>query len=163
MAVQAVFDLVSGSEPEASTVGIALAAVSLVVMPTLAELKRRNGRRLASNSVVADSRQTMLLYLSLSGAPHRAAAATLTVSWWWADPLAALVDRSASPINEGREDAGTVSVAATMTAVRCRDRILARLYRRPHSSPLRVTAYSAQNCQCSFVCVSPTMRLRSSG
>ena len=48
-----------------STVGIVLAAVSLVVMPVLAGLKRRNGRRLGSNSVVADSRQTMLCtYLS---------------------------------------------------------------------------------------------------
>ena len=43
VAVQAVFDLVSRSEPESSTVGIALSAVSLVVMPTFAGLKRRNG------------------------------------------------------------------------------------------------------------------------
>jgi divalent metal cation (Fe/Co/Zn/Cd) transporter len=101
VAVQAVFDLVSGSEPEASTVGIAMAAVSLVVMPTLAELKRRNGRRLASNSVVADSRQTMLCtYLSavlLIGLLLNA-----TVSWWWADPLAALVIAGLA-VNEGRE------------------------------------------------------------
>ena len=98
---QAVFDLVSHSEPEASTVGIVLAAVSLVVMPTLAEMKRRNGRRLGSNSVVADSRQTMLCtYLSavlLSGLLLNAA-----VSWWWADPLAALVIAGLA-FNEGRE------------------------------------------------------------
>jgi divalent metal cation (Fe/Co/Zn/Cd) transporter len=99
--VQALFDLVTTSEPDTSTVGIVLAAVSLVVMPVLAGLKRRNGRRLGSNSVVADSQQTMLCtYLSavlLIGLVLNA-----TVSWWWADPLAALVI-AALAFNEGRE------------------------------------------------------------
>jgi divalent metal cation (Fe/Co/Zn/Cd) transporter len=101
VAVQAVFDLISRSEPESSTVGIALATVSLVVMPTLAAMKRRNGRRLGSNSVVADSRQTMLCtYLSavlLIGLLLNA-----TVGWWWADPLAALVIAGLA-FKEGRE------------------------------------------------------------
>jgi divalent metal cation (Fe/Co/Zn/Cd) transporter len=99
--VQAVFDLASRSEPGTSTVGIALAAVSLVVMPLLAGLKRRNGRRLGSTSVVADSNQTLLCtYLSavlLVGLLLNA-----TVGWWWADPVAALVI-AALAINEGRE------------------------------------------------------------
>jgi divalent metal cation (Fe/Co/Zn/Cd) transporter len=99
--VQAVFDLASRSEPDTSTVGIAIAAVSLVVMPLLAELKRRNGRRLGSSSVVADSNQTLLCtYLSvvlLVGLVLNA-----TVGWWWADPVAALVI-AALAINEGRE------------------------------------------------------------
>jgi divalent metal cation (Fe/Co/Zn/Cd) transporter len=99
--VQAAFDLISGSEPESSTLGIALAAVSLVVMPTLAALKHRNGRRLGSHSVVADSRQTMLCtYLSavlLIGLLLNAA-----VGWWWADPLAALVIGGLA-FKEGRE------------------------------------------------------------
>ena len=99
--VQAVFDLASRSEPEASMVGIALAAVSLVVMPLLAGLKRRNGRRLGSTSVVADSNQTLLCtYLSavlLVGLLLNA-----TVGWWWADPIAALII-AALAIHEGRE------------------------------------------------------------
>jgi divalent metal cation (Fe/Co/Zn/Cd) transporter len=99
--VQAVFDLASRSEPEASVVGIALAAVSLVVMPLLAGLKRRNGRRLGSTSVVADSNQTLLCtYLSvvlLVGLLLNA-----TVGWWWADPVAALVIATLA-IHEGRE------------------------------------------------------------
>jgi divalent metal cation (Fe/Co/Zn/Cd) transporter len=99
--VQAVFDLASRSEPNTSTVGIALAAVSLVVMPLLAGLKRRNGRRLGSSSVVADSNQTLLCtYLSvvlLVGLVLNA-----TVGWWWADPVAALVI-AALAIHEGRE------------------------------------------------------------
>jgi divalent metal cation (Fe/Co/Zn/Cd) transporter len=101
VAVRAVVDLATTSEPETSTVGIVLAAVSLVVMPVLAALKRRNGRRLRSNSVVADSRQTMLCtYLStvlLVGLVLNA-----TVRWWWADPLAALLI-AALAFNEGRE------------------------------------------------------------
>jgi divalent metal cation (Fe/Co/Zn/Cd) transporter len=81
--VQAVFDLASRNEPDASTVGIALAAVSLVVVPLLAGLKRRNARRLGSGSVLADSNQTLLCtYLSavlLVGLVLNA-----TVGWWWA-------------------------------------------------------------------------------
>jgi divalent metal cation (Fe/Co/Zn/Cd) transporter len=70
-------------------------------MPTLAEMKRRNGRRLGSNSIVADSRQTMLCtYLSailLLGLLLNA-----SVGWWWADPLAALVIAGLA-FKEGRE------------------------------------------------------------
>jgi divalent metal cation (Fe/Co/Zn/Cd) transporter len=99
--VRAVLDLVTASEPETSTAGIVLAAVSLVVMPVLAGMKRRNGRLLGSESVVADSRQTMLCtYLSavlLVGLVLNA-----TVRWWWADPLAALVI-AVLAFNEGRE------------------------------------------------------------
>ena len=88
--VQAVIDLAQRHESEASTVGIVLAIASLIVMPLLAGLKRRNGRRLGSTSVVADSSQTLLCtYLSavlLVGLLLNA-----TVGWWWADPLAAVV------------------------------------------------------------------------
>lgn len=47
--------LVGGSEAEHSTVGIVLAAVSLVVMPVLSAAQRRAGRELGSASAVADS------------------------------------------------------------------------------------------------------------
>jgi divalent metal cation (Fe/Co/Zn/Cd) transporter len=101
VSVQAVFDLASGSQPDSSIVGIALAGVSLVVMPVLAGLKRRNGRHLGSGSVVADSNQTMLCtYLSavlLVGLLLNA-----TVGWWWADPVAALAIAGLAS-NEGRE------------------------------------------------------------
>jgi predicted Co/Zn/Cd cation transporter (cation efflux family) len=101
VAVQAVIDLMERNEPETSLVGIGLAVASLIVMPLLAWLKRRNGRRLRSTSVVADSRQTLLCtYLSavlLVGLLLNA-----TVSWWWADPLAALVI-AALALREARE------------------------------------------------------------
>jgi divalent metal cation (Fe/Co/Zn/Cd) transporter len=99
--VQALADLVQRHEPEASAVGILLAVASLIVMPLLAWLKRRNGRRLGSMSVVADSSQTLLCtYLSavlLVGLVLNA-----TVGWWWADPLAAVVI-AALALREARE------------------------------------------------------------
>jgi divalent metal cation (Fe/Co/Zn/Cd) transporter len=99
--VQAVIDLAQRHESEAPTVGIVLAIASLIVMPLLAGLKRRNGRRLGSTSVVADSSQTLLCtYLSavlLVGLLLNA-----TVGWWWADPLAAVVI-AALALREGRE------------------------------------------------------------
>jgi len=98
---QAVIDVARRHEPEASTAGIVLAVVSLIVMPFLAWLKRRNGRRLGSLSVVADSGQTLLCtYLSavlLAGLVLNA-----TVCWWWADPLAALIIAGLA-LREGRE------------------------------------------------------------
>jgi len=86
---EAVRDLVSGSPPRPSAVGIALAAVSLVVMPLLARAKRHVAGGLASGAMRADARQTdFCMYLSailLGGL-----ALNLTAGWWWADPIAAL-------------------------------------------------------------------------
>jgi divalent metal cation (Fe/Co/Zn/Cd) transporter len=82
--------LVTGHEADPSTVGIVLAAVSLVVMPFLSWAQRRTGRGLGSNAVVADSTQTLLCtYLSavlLVGLVLNA-----TLGWSWADPIAGLV------------------------------------------------------------------------
>ncbi|NHC47501.1 cation transporter [Motilibacter sp. K478] len=82
--------LTGSADPDASPVGIALAAASLVVMPALTWAKRSTGRALSSRTVLADSTQTMLCtYLSavlLAGLVLNA-----TVGWGWADPLAGLV------------------------------------------------------------------------
>ncbi len=86
---QAVYDLVTESRPEASGVGIALALVSIVVMPVLAKRKRTMAKALDSRSFEADSGQTTLCtYISvflLVGLGLNA-----LFGWWWADPLAAL-------------------------------------------------------------------------
>lgn len=99
--VRAMVDLVAANEPESSLVGIALAVLSLIVMPTLAVGKARVGRRLGSSTVSADSRQTWLCtYLSavlLVGLLLNAA-----VGWWWADPLAGVVI-AALAVREGVE------------------------------------------------------------
>lgn len=76
--------------PETSIVGIALAALSLIVMPALARAKRLVAARLQSRALHADSRQTdICAYLSailLGGLGLNA-----LVGWWWADPVAALI------------------------------------------------------------------------
>ena len=93
--------LVTGHEPDSSTVGIVLAATSLVVMPFLSWAQRRTGRALGSNAVVADSTQTLLCtYLSavlLVGLVLNA-----TLGWSWADPIAGLVI-AAVAVREGLE------------------------------------------------------------
>ena len=76
--------------PEESWFGIAIAVLSLVVMPILARAKRRVARGLNSAALHADSRQTdFCFYLSILLLAGLALNALL--GWWWADPVAALV------------------------------------------------------------------------
>ncbi len=93
--------LFGAGEPQPSTVGIIVAAVSLMVMPALSLAQRRTGRELNSGSVVADSKQTLLCtYLSavlLAGLLLNA-----LLEWSWADPLAGLVI-AAVAVKEGLE------------------------------------------------------------
>jgi divalent metal cation (Fe/Co/Zn/Cd) transporter len=86
---------------EHSTVGIVLAAVSLLVMPVLSQAQRRAGRELGSASAVADSKQT-LLCTYLSAVLLAGLGVNSLFGWWWADPLAALVI-AAVAVREGRE------------------------------------------------------------
>ncbi|MBL8239303.1 MAG: cation transporter [Bryobacterales bacterium] len=75
--------------PALSWPGIALAALSLLLMPTLARAKRRVGHEIQSSAMVADSKQTSLCaFLSailLAGLALQAA-----FGWWWADAAASL-------------------------------------------------------------------------
>jgi divalent metal cation (Fe/Co/Zn/Cd) transporter len=82
--------LLGGHETDASPVGIALAATSLVVMPFLSWAQRRTGRSLGSNAVVADSTQT-LLCTYLSAVLMAGLVLNATLGWSWADPIAGLV------------------------------------------------------------------------
>lgn len=81
--------LIEREAPNSSTLGIALAVVSMVVMPLLARAKRKTAAHLNSAALHADSRQTSLCaYLSailLGGLTLNA-----LLGWWWADPIAAL-------------------------------------------------------------------------
>jgi len=87
---ESVHDLVGRIPPQHSIIGIVLAAVSLIVMPWLAHLKRRVAISLESGALEADTRQTEICaYLSvilLLGLGLNA-----WLDWWWADPLAGLV------------------------------------------------------------------------
>jgi divalent metal cation (Fe/Co/Zn/Cd) transporter len=76
--------------PERSLAGIVLAALSLVVMPLLARLKRRVAVSLRSGALEAETRQTeicaWLSAILLAGLGLNA-----WLGWWWADPVAGLV------------------------------------------------------------------------
>ncbi|WP_442972826.1 cation transporter [Rhodococcus sp. G-MC3] len=86
-AVRALFGL---GAAEHSPIGIALAAVSLAIMPTLSWAQRRAGRELGSLTAVADSKQT-LLCTYLSAVLLIGLLLNSLFGWSWADPLAALV------------------------------------------------------------------------
>jgi divalent metal cation (Fe/Co/Zn/Cd) transporter len=81
--------LLAGSRPESSTVGIALAAAALVVMPVLWRWRLSLAKRLDSPALKADAAcslvcaymsATLLVGLLLNG----------LFGWWWAGSLAAL-------------------------------------------------------------------------
>lgn len=87
--VDALLSLFGLGEARPSRIGIALAALSLMIMPVLSWAQRRAGRELGSRSAVADSKQTLLCtYLSailLIGLMLNA-----LLGWTWTDPVAAL-------------------------------------------------------------------------
>lgn len=81
--------LVTGNAPEHSTMGLMIAALSLVVMPLASWVQRRTGNELGSRSAVADSKQT-LLCTYMSAALLVGLATNTLFGWWWADAIAAL-------------------------------------------------------------------------
>jgi divalent metal cation (Fe/Co/Zn/Cd) transporter len=63
--VASALTLLARVEAEHTTIGIAITALSVVVMPLLSLAERRTGRELGSATAVADSRQTLICtYLS---------------------------------------------------------------------------------------------------
>lgn len=99
--VESIRSLSGLSAAAPSTVGIVLAAVSLLVMPVLSYAQRRAGRELGSASAVADSKQT-LLCTYLSGVLLVGLILNALFGWAWADPVVALVI-GAVALREGRE------------------------------------------------------------
>ena len=89
IAAQVAYTVAGGNEPEASGVGLVLAAVSLVVMPVLGLVKRSNARHLGSRALIAESTETLICsYLSLT--LFIGLGANAAFGWWWADIVAAL-------------------------------------------------------------------------
>lgn len=90
VSVQSVRGLRSGTGPDPSSFGIAIAFASVLVLPPLAVWKIRVSRRLNSTALQGDG--------ILTAAGSALAAMTLSgmlldrkLGWWWADPIAALV------------------------------------------------------------------------
>ncbi|MFD7076582.1 cation transporter [Nocardioides sp. NPDC059952] len=86
----AVTSLIAGHAADHSSLGIGIAALSLLVMPVASWVQRRTGTELGSHSAVADSKQT-LLCTYMSAALLLGLLANSTLGWWWADSAAALV------------------------------------------------------------------------
>ena len=86
----AVSNLLQKHSPAHSVAGIVVACAALVAMPLLSRFKKQIGHQLGSMAMVADARQAdFCAYLSailLVGL-----ILNVTVGWWWADPVAALV------------------------------------------------------------------------
>lgn len=89
IAVESIRDLIGSRHPGTSWPGIALAAVTLIAMPPLANAKRRVGQALGSHAAMSESRQT-LLCAYLSAALLAGLLGHVIAGWWWADPAAAL-------------------------------------------------------------------------
>ena len=82
--------LAGGHEPGESPVGIAFLAVTSCVMFGLASWKRRVGTALASPPFRAEASITFLDGC-LAASILAALVLNLTLGWWWADPVAAVV------------------------------------------------------------------------
>ena len=98
---EALTALVTGERPEASPVGIALAASSLVLMPLLGRAKQRIGRRMGSVATEAEGTQNILC-AQLAGALLVGLAGNALFGLWWLDPAAGLVI-AAVALKEGVE------------------------------------------------------------
>jgi len=88
--IESLRDLLGRSEPHASVVGIALAAVSLTVMPLLARAKRRLAPVLGSQAAESEATQTSLCAI-LSAVLLVGLGLNAAFGWWWADPTAGLL------------------------------------------------------------------------
>lgn len=123
VSVDAVLSLLGVRDPEHSPVGIAIAALSLLVMPFLSWFERRTGRELGSASAVADSKQT-LICTYLSAALLVGLLLNSLFGWAWADSVAAIVI-AAFALREGieawRGDACCAAPVAVLTGERGTD------------------------------------------
>jgi divalent metal cation (Fe/Co/Zn/Cd) transporter len=88
-------------EPQSSPIGLAITALSLVVMPTIAWATRRVAAGLGSVALKADAAETQLCTY-LSAVVLIGLAANSLFGWWWMDPVAGFVV-AALAVKEGWE------------------------------------------------------------
>lgn len=101
VAVDATLTLRGNDRPQFSAVGVALLALSIIVMIWLARAKRRLARELRSEAMAAEAFQTTACWW-LSVAALLGVTLNGLFGWWWADPTAAL-GIALLIVREGRE------------------------------------------------------------
>jgi divalent metal cation (Fe/Co/Zn/Cd) transporter len=87
--VESVTTLWERKAPEASPVGLAILALSVILMPVIAHASRKVARALGSRALEADAAQTSLCAY-LSAIALVGVGLNTALGWWWADPVAAL-------------------------------------------------------------------------
>ncbi len=86
----AIHHLITGSQAQASWVGIGLAIVSVTLMPLFGRAKKQIGNQLDSSATAGEGKQDILCaYLSFAILIGLAANALFGL--WWADPAVALI------------------------------------------------------------------------
>jgi divalent metal cation (Fe/Co/Zn/Cd) transporter len=90
IAAESVRDVIAGHHPEATAIGMALTAVSLLAMPLLGRAKHNLGARLGSAATAGEGTQN---YLCAAQAAAVLLALAVTAAWpaaWWLDPAIGL-------------------------------------------------------------------------
>jgi cation diffusion facilitator family transporter len=87
---EAVTKLIQAEEPDRSLFGMIVAIASLIIMPILFKAKYRLGKQIGSQSLVADSKQTLACVV-LSAVLLVGTGLNYFFGLWWADPVAAIL------------------------------------------------------------------------
>jgi divalent metal cation (Fe/Co/Zn/Cd) transporter len=90
VSVSAIVALASHSTPDQSTVGLALTAASVVVLPVLAQAKLRLAGALQSSALRGDG-VLSLAGAALAGVTLASLALNSGLGWWWSDAVAGLL------------------------------------------------------------------------
>jgi len=93
--------LINAEHPEASIVGIVLAASSVILMPLLGRAKQKIGRRMGSSATASEGKQNMLCAY-LAAALLIGLLGNALLGAWWLDPVVGLFIAYVA-VREGRE------------------------------------------------------------
>lgn len=90
VAIEAIRQLATGSEPKGSWTGVGLAISAVLLMPLFGHAKKKIGRKLNSGATTGEGTQNILCaYLSLAILVGLGANALF--GYWWTDPAVALL------------------------------------------------------------------------
>jgi divalent metal cation (Fe/Co/Zn/Cd) transporter len=101
LAVEAIRSLAGAAHPDASLLGIAVTASSVVIMPALGLAKRRLGARLGSDATAGEGTQN-LLCAAQGAAVLLGLGLNALLGAWWLDPVIAL-GLAVVAVDEGRD------------------------------------------------------------